>query len=296
MTFEELKRVIISIRDLPFQTGSDRLLNMIFNLGREDTLELISQIGAIPEEISHDSTEEKLYTKASDILLAKSLNEMGLTAKVLTQRGNCADIIAQSLYHNYSLVGDAKAFRLSRTAKNVKDFKVSSMALWKGESDYSVLVCPYFQYPAKTSQIYQEALTDNVALFSWEYLYIFLKEGIRETPSQSLAELWNQSEIISRSTTVADAHHCFLSHQDSNICRFIGLDNPQFYLYLKQLREIITIRGYSEIDYYEREIERVTQLNREAAIAELLKYMKLENKIGSIRNFIGQIHRIDLNP
>ena len=99
---------------------------------------------------------------------------MKLTVKVLTQRGNCADIIARSQFHGYTMVGDAKAFRMSRTAKNVKDFKVSSMALWRGNNDYSVLVCPYFQYPRNTSQIYQEALKDNVALFSWEYLYICL--------------------------------------------------------------------------------------------------------------------------
>ncbi|MCM1337554.1 MAG: HindIII family type II restriction endonuclease [Candidatus Amulumruptor caecigallinarius] len=177
MTFEELKHIIYSYRDLSFIATSDRLREIVFALSTAETIELISQIGAIPEDIGHDSSEEKLYTKVSDILLAKSLLEMNLEAKVLTQRADCADVVAQSHFHKYSLVGDAKAFRLSRTARNAKDYKVSSMALWRGDSEYSVLVCPYFQYPKSNSQIYKEALSGNVTLFSWEYIYILLKSG-----------------------------------------------------------------------------------------------------------------------
>lgn len=178
MTFDELRRVIYSCKGLSFIAASDRLQEIVFALNKADTIELISQIGAIPEDIGHDSTEEKLYTKVSDILLAKSMLEMNLEAKVLTQRADCADVVAQSHYHRYSLVGDAKVFRLSRTAKNAKDYKVNSMAMWRDDSEYSVLVCPYFQYPKSNSQIYNEALSGNVALFSWEYLYILLKEGV----------------------------------------------------------------------------------------------------------------------
>ncbi len=187
MNFEELKREIFNCKGLNFLDSSNRLQEKIYALDKEDTLELISQIGAIPEDVGHDSTEEKLYTKASDILLAKSLMEMNLEVQVLTQRADCADVIAQSHYHRYSLVGDAKAFRLSRTARNAKDYKVTSMAKWRGNSEYSVLVCPYFQYPKNNSQIYKEALDDNISLFSWEYLYILLSEGIKESSTINIS-------------------------------------------------------------------------------------------------------------
>ena len=49
-------------------------------------------------------------------------------------------------------------------------------------------------------------------------------------------------------------------------------------------------RGNTEIQYYEQEIERVKQLNREEAIAELLRNLKLESKIATIRGFIDQIN------
>ena len=294
MTFEELKIELSDCSSLSFLDATQRLQEMIFALDRANIIQLVSQIGAIPEDIGHDSTEEKLYAKVSDILLAKSLIEMNLEATVLTQRADCADVVAQSHYHRYSLVGDAKAFRLSRTARNAKDYKVNSMAIWKGDSEYAVLVCPYFQYPKSNSQIYKEALSGNIALFSWEYLYILLKEGIRESSSVNLSALWNQSGIISKTTTVSNSKSCFLNQQNQNISKILKITPEKFYEYFNSVKELIVERGNTEIQYYEQEIERVKQLNREEAIAELLGNLKLESKIATIRGFIDQINVRDL--
>lgn len=294
MTFEELKIELSDCSSLSFPDATQRLQERIYALDRAHTIQLVSQIGAIPEDIGHDSTEEKLYAKVSDILLAKSLIEMNLEATVLTQRADCADVVAQSHYHRYSLVGDAKAFRLSRTARNAKDYKVNSMAIWKGDSEYAVLVCPYFQYPKSNSQIYKEALSGNIALFSWEYLYILLKEGIRESSSINLSALWNQSGIISKTTTVSNSKSCFLNQQNQNISKILKITPEKFYEYFNSVKELIVERGNTEIQYYEQEIERVKQLNREEAIAELLGNLKLESKIATIRGFIDQINVRDL--
>ena len=148
-----------------FQTATDEMQQFIFSLTKTQFNSLIAEIGVIPEYIEHDSTEEKLYTKVSDIILAKCFIELGLKASVLKKRSNCADVVARSQYHNYSLVADAKAFRLSRTAKNPKDFKVESMVHWREDNNFSVLCCPYFQYPKNKSQIYGQALIGNVGIF-----------------------------------------------------------------------------------------------------------------------------------
>ena len=294
MTFEELKIELSDCSSLSFPDATQRLQERIYALDRAHTIQLVSQIGSIPEDIGHDSTEEKLYAKVSDILLAKSLIEMNLEATVLTQRADCADVVAQSHYHSYSLVADAKAFRLSRTGRNAKDYKVNSMAIWKGDSEYAVLVCPYFQYPKSNSQIYKEALSGNIALFSWEYLYILLKEGIRESSSINLSALWNQSGIISKTTTVSNSKSCFLNQQNQNISKILKITPEKFYEYFNSVKELIVERGNTEIQYYEQEIERVKQLNREEAIAELLRNLKLESKIATIRGFIDQINVRDL--
>jgi type II restriction enzyme len=137
-----------------FEASSNLIQDDIFGLKKYELIPLITEIGAIPEDIGHDSSEEKLFSKVSDIVLAKCFQELGLKSTVNKERSNCADVVAKSNFYKYTLVGDAKSFRLSRTAKNQKDFKVKSMADWKGDNDYSVLVCPYYQYPKSRSQIY----------------------------------------------------------------------------------------------------------------------------------------------
>jgi len=224
-------------------------------------------------------------------LFAKALAEMNFSVQVLRERTDCADIVAQSRYHSYSLVGDAKAFRLSRTAKNAKDFKVTSMDHWRGDSDFSVLTCPYYQYPKSISQIYKDALDRNVALFSWEYLFILLKENVKETEQRDLRSLWNQSAVIASETTVGNSKSNFLAIQDQNIANIIGITTTKFDKYFAAIKKILVKRGNVEIGYYENEINRVKQLNREDAIRELLVSMKLDSKINTIRQFIEQIQK-----
>lgn len=291
MNYIDLRSLIRKNSNFDFATASNNLQSILFDISRTDVLSLITEIGIIPEDIVHDSSEEKLYTKVSDILFAKALKEMNFEVTVLRERSNCADIIAQSKYHNYSLVGDAKAFRLSRTAKNAKDFKVDSMVHWKEDNDFSVLACPYFQYPKSNSQIYRSALNGNVSLFSWEYLYIILSENIRESEDMDLRELWNQSHNIMQQTNMADANKCFIQQQDANIREIIGLTEEQFNNHFNDIKGSIVYRGNEEIRYYESEIVRIQQLNREDAIRELLISMKLDSKIETIRRFINQVQR-----
>lgn len=291
MNYTELRYLIKENLNLGFKSASNNLQNILFDINRKDVLSLITEIGIIPEDIEHDSTEEKLYTKVSDILFAKALKEMNFEVTVLRERSNCADIIAQSKYHNYSLIGDAKSFRLSRTAKNAKDFKVESMVHWRKDEDFSVLACPYFQYPKSNSQIYHHALNGNVSLFSWEYLYIILSENIRETESINLRELWNQSYNIMQQTKISDANKCFIQQQDTNIIEIIGLTEEQFKNHFDNIKNSIANRGNEEICYYESEIARIQQLSKEDAIRELLISMKLDSKIETIKRFISQLER-----
>lgn len=291
MDFKILRKEITEKSKYDFVTASTQLEELVFNCTKDEILSIITEIGIIPEDIGHDSSEEKLYTKVSDIIFAKALKEMGYEVQVLRERADCADIIAQSHFHSYSLIGDAKAFRLSRTAKNAKDFKVNSMVHWRGDCDYSVLACPYFQYPKNTSQIYKDALDGNVSLFSWEILYILLKENVKETQELCLKEIWNQSAFIAKSTAVDKSKTNFLATQNKNIAKIIGITNDKFEEYFTTIKRLLVSRGSEEIHYYENERERVEKLSRKEAIQELLISMKLNSKIETIKQFIDQLQK-----
>jgi len=124
--------------------------------------------GAIPEEYAHDSSEEKLYSKYTDVLASLAFASIGIRSVVLVERGDAADV--ECFSDDYEFVADAKAFRLSRTAKNAKDFKVPSMEKWKYHREHAMVICPLYQVPSKTSQIYRQAINHNVCIFSFSHL------------------------------------------------------------------------------------------------------------------------------
>ena len=293
MLFTELKCLIKDkAQKHNFEEATHELQDTIFALNRKTFLPLITQIGSIPEDIPHDSTEEKLYTKVSDIILAKCFQELNLTALVLHERSNSADVMAQSKYHNYSLVADAKAFRLSRTAKNQKDFKVESMVHWRGDNDYSVLCCPYFQYPKTSSQIYGSALNGNVTLFAWEYFSILINANIQETAKNSLSNLWNQSNIIAKVTAVSNKNKCFLDFENQTLKDIVLLTDEKFNKIFSIFKQDIISRGNNEIDYWKDVIKQINTYSREKAIAELISALKLNQKISAINKYIQYLEAL----
>ena len=128
--------------------------------------------GNIPESYGHDTSEEKLYSKYTDCLLSLAYTALGLKSLVFKERADAADV--EAFAKDYSFVADAKAFRLSRTAKNQKDFKVQAMHGWKRGKPYAMVVCPIYQLPTSSSQIYQQATAQNVCIFTYSHLALLL--------------------------------------------------------------------------------------------------------------------------
>jgi type II restriction enzyme len=123
----------------------DQLEEHLLTLTKERFTDNLIDCGILPEMFDHDSSEEKIWAKFSDIMLSKALNYLGIQAEVLGARGNSADVFGKAT--NYTIVGDAKTFRLSRTAKNQKDFKVNALDSWRKGNNYALLASPLMQYP-----------------------------------------------------------------------------------------------------------------------------------------------------
>lgn len=141
--------------------------------GVNAVLQHLYMCGAIPEALDHDSTEEKVFSKYTDALLTVSFSHLGLIASTLEERADSADVQVKA--SNFSFVADAKAFRLSRTAKNQKDFKIEAMDKWRGDCDFAVVVAPVFQLPTAKSQIYEQAIRRKVCLLTYTHLRALLR-------------------------------------------------------------------------------------------------------------------------
>lgn len=294
MNYQTLLKLIntLSVDDgSKFTASSDQIQEKIFDLPREGILPLVKEIGTIPEFIPHDSTAEKLYAKTADIVLARCFQLLGLRAGVNRERANAADVTGKSDTYPYSFVADAKVFRLSRTAKNQKDFKVKSMADWRGDHNFSILVCPYYQYPKSRSQIYGQALDDNICLIGWEHLAYLLENEMYENESRNLAYIWNLSADLSQRIVHAQRNDDsnFIVQGNALIDAYLGLPEGEIENYIGSQKNSLVKRGKYEITYWENIKKEIGTYSRKQAIQELLSALKIDEKIIQISKFISSL-------
>ena len=268
-----------------FEEAAQRMVDWVNKT--PDFLDLVDSIGCIPESIGHDSTSEKLFAKVSDAVLSRGFRELGLKSIVLAERGDSGDVHAESKIFGYSLVADAKAFRLSRTAKNQKDYKIVALSNWRKDADYAVLCAPYFQYPNTKSQIYQQSLTENVFLFSWEHLSFMLRSNIKESFDLNLSNLWNWPNSHLKVTMGDRLKECYLQSQDDFIVDLTKTTKLEFDRHMQMRIAALKERGGKEVNYWVEQIEEVKSLTREEAIQQLINARKMNSKIETIKSYVN---------
>ena len=236
--------------------------------------------GDIPEQYVHDSSEEKLYSKYTDALLAETYRYLGFKSIVLTIRTDAADV--DVFAKNYSFVADAKSFRLSRTAKNQKDFKIQAMDNWKRGKPYAMVVCPIHQLPIRSSQIYEQAITRNVCIFTYSHLAVLVSYR-NITDDQTIEELLLKIfRAINSLMPSKDAQNYWsvvnntMLDFDRNIDDFWKIEKTAAALSIKITKE-------QALNYLQKEQDKIIQLSHQQAIRELIRLHKINSKIEVIK-------------
>lgn len=248
-----------------------------------DILNILDFVGIIPEFFNHDSTEEKLFSKFTDSLLARAISFLNIESRVLDARGDSADVLGKT--SEYIIIGDAKAFRMSRTAKNQKDYKVTALNQWRTQkeykADYAVLVAPFYQYPSTSSQIYSQAIRLNVTLLSYTHLKYLLIHN-ETLKKKSLKPIWEVAKSLrdldSKSRKKAKL---YWKKINQTIIKLTETDNKEFNKSKQLLKENLISKEKIEVGYWEsvkeNEENRVSHLSHEAALNELKALTKIES-------------------
>lgn len=254
-----------------FGDGSTKMMKElrieIAKEGSEILLDHLRLCGAMPEQYRHDSSEEKLYSKYTDAVICESLNAIGLRSTVIASRADAADVQAQGT--KYSLVADAKAFRLSRTAKNQKDFKIQAMDGWRNGLDYAVVVCPIYQLPSRTSQIYQQAIARNVCILSYSHLAVLVNLAMRKgnpAAARGLSNILKKVSLLHPSKNAAD----YWTEINRALVESLKSDNNLWTVEKTASLEALTVLRKESLMYLRTERNRLLSLSHKQALEELI--------------------------
>ena len=258
------------------ENAFDILENKFAEITKSELSASLLECGIIPESLEHDSSEEKLWAKYCDILLAQTWTYLSIPSEVLRTRGDSADVFGKT--HAYSIVGDAKAFRLSRTAKNQKDFKVRALDDWRKSNTYSCLVSPLYQYPKRFSQIYEQAIERNVVLLS----YIHLKFLLDHPNGQNLDSLWRIGSELPKSKSAQQYWEAI----DRTTCEIVGKSDDTLKIYKQQAIDKTKALGKEGIDFWEARVDTYKGLSQEEAVTRLIRAERIETKIQTIKRAI----------
>lgn len=237
--------------------------------------------GNIPESYGHDTSEEKLYSKYTDTLLSLSFEALGLNSIVLKERADAADV--EAFAKDYSFVADAKSFRLSRTAKNQKDFKVQAMDNWKRGKPYAMVVCPIYQLPNTSSQIYQQAIARNVCVFTYSHLSLLLtySEVESKVKAQQLLRKIFQTIPTLNSSKNAIEYWLFINRTMLGFSKKI--ENLWSIEKVASI-EAISIAKEEALTFLAQEREKTMSMSHQEALKELIKVHKIDSKINTIKS------------
>lgn len=231
--------------------------------------------GNIPESYDYDSSEEKLYAKYTDCLLDEAFKAVGLKSIVLKERGDAADVEVFAKY--YSFVADTKSFRLSRTAKNQKDFKVQTMDRWKRGKPYAMLVAPIHQLPSKSSQIYEQASTRNVCVFTYSHLAVVVRFSLLEGKLKTEDIIHEIFKTISTLNPSKDASYYWLVVNR----KMLELSNQIECLWKEEKQaavESIVVAKEEALTFLAQEREKIMRMSYEEALQELVKFHRIDKR------------------
>ena len=249
------------------------------NNGLDSLLNHLRLCGNIPESYGHDTSEEKQYSKYTDALLCFAYKSMGLKSIINSERADVADV--EGFGKDFSFVADAKAFRISRTAKNQKDFKVQAMDKWKHGKKNAMVVSPIYQLPTRTSQIYEQAISRNVCVFSYSHLALLVRYANEVSKVKSESLLFEIFETIPALNPTKNSVDYWLAVNKTMLSHSKSI-SELWHDEKLAIKETIEIGKKEALIFLASERERMVNLSHKDALKELLKMSKLDSKIKAI--------------
>ena len=181
-------------------------------------------------------------------------------------------------------MGDAKAFRLSRTAKNAKDFKIEALHKWKKGADYACLIGPIYHFLKAKSQVYSQATRFNVALLSYTHLAFLIRN--KNFKCEDLEELWNVSVSVDESQGAVE----YWAAVETVILKLTGKSSEDWARVAADTQDRLAEQIKQQVDFWEKEKRQFATIAHDTAVKMLIDALKIDKKIATIQR-LGKIKK-----
>jgi len=137
--------------------------------------------------------------------------------------------------------------------------------------------------PSQSSQIYQQATTRNVCIFTYSHLALLVDYADRKGNSKAIKLLGNIFEIIPALNPTKNAFDYWVAI-NKTMLNYDKTILPLWENEKKAALESVNIAKEEALRFLASERERIMRMDHNQAIAELIKIKKLDSKIKVIKS------------
>lgn len=272
----------------------------------EDLCMLLVCAGFIPDLYDSDSSEETLFSKLMEVLVAEWANRMGYKAQFLKEKSSYEDVMF--LIAGKVVVCDAKSFRLGRSqaAPNVKDFlKLEDIRKWLSRYDNNNRLGGMVTYPdthewARGSDAYLYCSTKDCPTVMLPYIYLALLLHFKNRfDTDDLAELWDYDRLFPKTLPKKSEEgnrKLYWNVVDNELIRITGITSDIFYSYIENCKLIQLECVQYNYDHIRNEKEKIINKIRydeknmsESEVREAYAEYKISNETKKLDDYMKRI-------
>jgi hypothetical protein len=146
---------------------------------------------------------------------------------------------------------------------------------WKYGKLFAMVVCPIYQLPKRSSQIYEQASSRNVCIFTYSHLAVLVSYSILDGKQKAEELIHEVFKVIKALNPSQDASQYWLAVNKTML---------NFSEAIEAAVESIVAAKKEALTFLAEEREKIMRMSHEEAIRELIQVHKIESRIRVINS------------
>ena len=155
---------------------------------------------------------------------------------------------------------------------------------WKNGNNFAVVVCPIYQVPNSSSQIYKQSTESDVLILTYTHLIIILLTIQKNEKLKANNLFYKLFKLIENCTVDDKSASVYWNKVNQTIINFSD-DLKDIYVSEKpHIIDNIDLLKKLSIKVIDKKINMIEKYSKEKAISELIKSLKFDNNKNTIQS------------